>query len=82
MRQRRESILNLLARSPWWVGLSLAVLVYVLSVYVLPNVTLSSPILSGVPAAAARLGGGSRLGLHVSALLHRCDQLGEFRPVD
>ena len=31
-------------------------LVYVLSVYVLPKVTLSSPILAGVPAAVAHLG--------------------------
>ena len=56
MRQRRTSILNLLARSPWWVGVSLAVLVYVLSVYLLPKFTLSSSILSGVPAAVARMG--------------------------
>lgn len=75
MRQRRESILNLLARSPWWVGVSLAVLVYPLSVYVVPKVTLSSPILSVVPAAAARIGPLVSLLLLLAAGLsafHRC----------
>ncbi len=56
MRQRLESILNLVARAPWWAGVGLAVLVYLLSAYVLPKVTLSSPILSGTPAGVARVG--------------------------
>jgi restriction system protein len=56
LSRRRESFLDMVTRSPWWVGVSLAVLVYVLSAYVLPTVTLSSPILSGIPAGVARVG--------------------------
>jgi ssDNA-binding Zn-finger/Zn-ribbon topoisomerase 1 len=38
LSRRRESFLGLVARSPWWVGVGLAALVYVLSTFVLPLV--------------------------------------------
>jgi restriction system protein len=54
--RRNENILDLLVKAPWWVGVTLAVVVYLVSVLVLPKITLASPILAGVPSGIARVG--------------------------
>jgi restriction system protein len=56
MARRKQSILNELVKFPWWVSAGLAGLVYFLSVFVLPGITLSSPVLRNLPAGLARVG--------------------------
>ena len=55
MVRRRQSVLNELVRFPWWVSTGLAGLVYFLSAFVLPGITLSSPVLKNLPAGIARV---------------------------
>jgi len=53
---RNRKILDNPMKFPWWVSAILAGAVYVLSVYVLPGVTLASPILRDLPSGIARVG--------------------------
>jgi restriction system protein len=54
--RRNRGILNQLVKFPWWVSVGLAAVVYVVSVFVLPQFTLASPVLKNVPNSLARLG--------------------------
>ena len=56
MRRRNENILDLLVKAPWWVGVVLAVVVYAVSAFVLPKITLASPMLAGMSTGIGRLG--------------------------
>jgi restriction system protein len=54
--QKNRSILNELVKFPWWVCLGLAGVVYGVSVFVLPELTLASPVLKNLPSGLARVG--------------------------
>ena len=48
MARKNESLLNLLARLPWWVSLALGVVVYVFFRFVIPLFSFSNPIINGL----------------------------------
>jgi restriction system protein len=54
--RKNSSILNELVRFPWWVSAGLAGVVYGVSIFVLPEFTLSSPVLKNLPSGLARVG--------------------------
>jgi restriction system protein len=54
--RKNRSILNELVRFPWWVSVGLAGVVYAVSVFVLPELTLASPVLKNLPSGLARVG--------------------------
>ena len=54
--RRNHGILNALVKFPWWVCVGLAGVVYVLSAFVLPELTLASPVLKNLPSGLARAG--------------------------
>ena len=56
MARKNRSILNELVRFPWWVSAGLAGVVYGVSVFVLPELTLASPVLKNLPSGLARVG--------------------------
>jgi restriction system protein len=54
--RKNRSILNELVTFPWWVSVVLAGVVYGVSVFVLPELTLASPMLKNLPSGLARVG--------------------------
>jgi restriction system protein len=54
--RKNRSILNELVMFPWWVSAGLAGVVYGVSVFVLPELTLASPVLKNLPSGLARVG--------------------------
>lgn len=53
MARKKSNLINDLAELPWWVGFSLAAIVYVVMKWLLPSVEWSSPYITGFVSAAA-----------------------------
>lgn len=56
MGRKNQSILNELIMYPWWVNVSLAVIVYVLSVFIVPFIPISNLMVKGMISGAAFVG--------------------------
>jgi restriction system protein len=54
--RRNENTLDLLVKAPWWVGVTLAVIVYAVSAFELAKITLASPMPFGLSTGIGRLG--------------------------
>lgn len=49
MARRNETILDILALCPWWVSVAASCITYSFLQFIIPSITLSSPVLAGIP---------------------------------
>lgn len=49
MARRNETILDILAVCPWWVSVAVSAFTYCTLQFIIPSITLSSPVLAGIP---------------------------------
>lgn len=49
MGRRDETILDILAVCPWWVSVAVSAFTYCVLRFLIPSITLSSPVLAGIP---------------------------------
>ncbi len=49
MARRNETILDILALCPWWVSVAASCITYSFLQFFIPSITLSSPVLAGIP---------------------------------
>ena len=55
MPRKNETILNLLAASPWWVSIGLSALSYIILKYIVPEITFENLVLNSFSKAAPKV---------------------------
>jgi restriction system protein len=56
-RRKNEGLLDLLAELPWWIGVVMAVLVYVFLKFVLPSIHFANPFIQAIASALPNVSG-------------------------